>query len=283
MESRKRKVLIRITRDLVILALLLVFLYDQNNRIKVSTFTITDEKIPEGFQNFKILHISDLHNKEFGKNQSVLVAKTKEINPDIIVITGDFISLKKTDVEMSMKYIKQAVSIAPIFYVPGNHEKITGQYENLRKQLLDAGVYVLGNEDVFLEKKTESIRIVGINDPVFFQNKEAFDEELSKLMSIDYNGFQILLCHRPELMDLYAKDKVDLELSGHAHGGQFRFLFIKGVIAPNQGLFPKYTGGLYEEGKTKMIVSRGLGNSVIPQRIGNRPELVVIKLQPTKE
>ncbi len=264
---------------IVLVILLLLFLYDQNNRIQISYFTVSSEKIPESFHNFKILHISDLHNKEFGVDQSILAEKTKEIEPDIIVITGDFIDRKRTDIEAAMKYIRQVNSLAPVFYVPGNHEKISFQYEALKQELIKAGVMVLGNEDMFIEKNGESIRIVGINDPAFFQGDVTFEEMLAELMDTGYKGYQILLSHRPEKMSLYSENNVDLALTGHAHGGQFRFLFIKGVIAPNQGLFPKYTSGLYEVKDTKMIVSRGLGNSVIPQRIFNRPELVVITLQ----
>lgn len=283
MEINGKKVLKTAIKWTVILALLAVFLYDQNNRITISNIAVTDEKIPDRFQDFKILQISDLHNKEFGKNQATLIKKTKEINPNIIVITGDFIGYKDVSIEKSMEYIWQATAIAPIFFVPGNHERMSSLYKELEKQLLQAGVYIIGNEDVYLEKGKESIRLLGMNDPTFFRNGLTFEGELSKLMDTKYKGFQILLSHRPELINLYQKYKVDLVLSGHAHGGQFRFLFLKGVIAPNQGLFPKYTSGLYEKEGTKMIVSRGLGNSVVPQRIGNRPELVVITLKTTSD
>ncbi len=91
--------------------------------------------------------------------------------------------------------------------------------------------------------------------------------------------YTVLLSHRPELFDTYVEGGVDLVLTGHAHGGQFRLPVIGGVVAPGQGLFPKYDAGLYTEGSANMVVSRGLGNSVIPFRVNNRPEIVVLELK----
>ena len=92
------------------------------------------------------------------------------------------------------------------------------------------------------------------------------------------DGYTILLSHRPELFEVYAENNIDLIFSGHAHGGQFRIPFVGGLIAPNQGLFPKYDAGIYEEGNTTMVVSRGIGNSIVPFRINNRPEIVLVEL-----
>ena len=92
------------------------------------------------------------------------------------------------------------------------------------------------------------------------------------------SSYIILLSHRPELFESYVSCNIDLVLSGHAHGGQFRLPFIGGLIAPDQGIFPKYDAGLFTNGSTNMIVSRGLGNSIIPIRFNNRPEVIVIEL-----
>jgi predicted MPP superfamily phosphohydrolase len=98
----------------------------------------------------------------------------------------------------------------------------------------------------------------------------------------DGNGFTILLSHRPELFDTYANHDLDLILSGHAHGGQFRIPFIGGVVAPNQGFFPKFDAGIYTDGDTNMLVSRGVGNSIFPFRVNNRPEIILIELKSSK-
>ena len=92
------------------------------------------------------------------------------------------------------------------------------------------------------------------------------------------DGYTILLSHRPELFETYAQNNVDLVFSGHAHGGQFRIPFVGGIVAPNQGLFPEYDAGMYTEGNTNMVVSRGIGNSVIPFRLNNRPEVILVEL-----
>lgn len=104
------------------------------------------------------------------------------------------------------------------------------------------------------------------------------ETHLQELMNESYS-FTLLLSHRPELFEIYVNNEVDLVLSGHAHGGQFRLPFVGGLVAPNQGLFPKYDAGLYTEENTNMIVSRGIGNSILPFRFNNRPEVILIELQ----
>ena len=124
-------------------------------------------------------------------------------------------------------------------------------------------------------------QLIGLDDPDFTDGSSYDPERLfeNKLQNMDLEpGFTILLSHRPELFPAYSASGIDLILSGHAHGGQFRIPFIGGVAAPNQGFFPKYDAGEYHESGTTMIVSRGIGNSVIPVRINNRPEVVMIEL-----
>ena len=146
-----------------------------------------------------------------------------------------------------------------------------------------AGVTVLDDARVEIEIFGKSITVIGVNDPSFHadyltSDAAGMDRKRSELSSEDA-CFTILLSHRPELLDTYAAHDMDLVLTGHAHGGQFRLPLIGGLIAPNQGLFPKYDDGLYSEGNTNMIVSRGLGNSIIPFRFNNRPEVVLIELK----
>lgn len=146
------------------------------------------------------------------------------------------------------------------------------------------GVVVLEDKAIPLENDGEKITLIGLSDPDFTIRGDAFGEvpamtstKLRNLMDAK-NGYTILLSHRPELFETYVDCDVDLVLSGHAHGGQFRLPFIGGLIAPNQGLFPKYDAGLYTDNNTNMIVSRGLGNSIIPLRFNNRPEIVLVEL-----
>jgi uncharacterized protein len=265
-----------ITKAIVLLFVLIVlgtFFYWQNNDVVVTKYDYTNTEIPVDFDGFKILQVSDLHNKEFGKDQEVLVSLTKKIAPDIIVVTGDLIDSNHTDIKAAMDYISQAVLIAPVYFVTGNHEIWSEQYTVLAVELVKYGVNILDNKSIILTKNGAEISLIGLPDgDVISKESETVFDSAGKI-------FCILLSHRPELLNEYAQENVDLVFAGHAHGGQFRIPFLGGLFAPNQGLFPKYTSGVYTNADTTMIVSRGLGNSVIPVRVFNRPELVVVTLR----
>lgn len=247
-----------------------------NNALMVGNFTIENRKIPECFNGFRIAHISDFHNTEFGKNNEKLISMLKECKPDIIVITGDLIDSRRTNLEIAIDFSSQASQIAPTYYVSGNHESRIKQYEDLIEGLKNAGVRVLENGCARIEREGDSIFLLGIKDSAFMTD-EVINEFLSDYVEEDI--YTMLLSHRPELFETYVAGKVDLVFCGHAHGGQFRLPFVGGVIAPNQGWFPKYDGGLYTKENTSMVVSRGIGNSLFPLRINNRPEIVLVELR----
>ncbi len=170
------------------------------------------------------------------------------------------------------------------YYVTGNHEASTSLYADLRQGMMDQGVVILENERLELTRSGESISVLGVNDPSV--HKDFASDSDARIMEGNLNAlvkeedsYTILLSHRPELFDLYVSSGVNLVLSGHAHGGQFRLPFIGGLIAPNQGLCPTYDAGMFSEDGTDMIVSRGIGNSVIPVRFHNRPEIVCVELR----
>lgn len=194
------------------------------------------------------------------------------------------IDSRKTDVAAALHFAGEAVKIAPCYYVTGNHEARASEYDALKTGLIKLGVTVLENEKTEVERDGEKITLIGVKDPSFssdylFHDEEAIMEAQLKALVDKDDGFTLLLSHRPELFDVYVTCNADLVLSGHAHGGQFRLPFIGGLAAPNQGLFPKYDAGLFSEGKTKMLVSRGIGNSIFPFRFNNRPEIILIELQ----
>lgn len=261
----------------------IVFFLWQNNDILTTNIEYKNSKVPETFNGFSIVQVSDLHNKEFGKGQNRLIKKIKEASPDIIVITGDLIDRRRYNIHTSMVFIKAAIKIAPIYYVPGNHEAWSGKYDDIKKELMDAGVNVLDDEKLDLVKGPSKIQIIGVKDPSFLTSTYSQDTDYSDLektvkdLSKD-SSFQILLSHRPEIFDFYAKENIDLSFTGHAHGGQFRIPFIGGLVVPDQGFFPKYTSGLYKKGGSSMVVNRGLGNSIVPIRIFNRPEIIKLVL-----
>ncbi|MCU4729194.1 metallophosphoesterase [Bacillus cereus] len=278
-----KKKINRIVMIICILAGFTIFLYLQNNLISITEVKITSSKIPSSFKGYKILQISDLHNKKFGDNQDVLIQKIKSIDPDIIAITGDLIDSKSYDAEVSMQLIQKMVNMYPVYFVTGNHEQWSGKYNSLEKELKKYGVNVLRNEHVGIRKGEQEINLLGIDDPEFVTGNRdegniIIDEIKKAKIEMQPDRYNVLLSHRPEFIKEYKNERLDLVLSGHAHGGQVRLPFIGGLVAPNQGVLPKYTAGLYVEQNTSMVVSRGLGNSIIPQRILNRPEIVVVQL-----
>ena len=250
----------------------------------VSTISISSSHIPAAFSGFRIAQVSDLHNSEFGKNNTELLKLLSESRPDIIAITGDLIDANHTDVGIALGFAQESVRIAPTYYATGNHEAASPQYDTLKAGLEEAGVIVLEDEAISLERGGETIALLGVADPDFMVKGDMFGEvpamvstKLKNLIG-DESGYTILLSHRPELFETYVDGGIDLVFSGHVHGGQFRLPFIGGLVAPNQGLFPKYDAGLYTDGGTSMVVSRGIGNSIIPFRFNNRPEIVLVEL-----
>lgn len=246
-------------------------------------FTIKSDRIPASFDGFRIVHISDLHNTTFGKENKKLLNMIEDAQPDIIAVTGDIVDSRRTDMGVALSFLEKALKIAPVYYVTGNHEFRTGQYEALIGDIRALGVTVFENESTVLSKENDAITLCGVNDPYFSSDYPLGDETpaltrfLQELERSD--SFTVLLSHRPEFFNLYAEHGFDLVLSGHAHGGQFRLPFIGGFIAPGQGLFPKFDSGHYEKDGTAMIVSRGLGNSIIPLRLFNRPEIITVILE----
>ena len=284
-----RKKIVPIKRNIILSMLLCVNILMAwtvwgNTALMVSTISISSSHIPAAFSGFRIAQISDLHNAEFGKNNAELLKLLSESRPDIIVITGDLIDANHTDVGIALGFAQESVRIAPTYYVTGNHEAASPQYDTLKAGLEEEGVIVLEDEAISLERGGETISLIGLADPDFTVKGEMFGEApvmvSAKLKNLnDGEGkYTIMLSHRSELFETYVNCGIDLVFAGHAHGGQFRLPFIGGVIAPNQGLFPKYDAGLYTDGGTNMVVSRGIGNSIIPLRFNNRPEIVLVEL-----
>ncbi len=272
---------------IIIFLLLIVFsyyLYYENTELEVTTYNITDNNIPDNFDNYKIIQISDFHNTKNKKLTNKLINEIEEEKPNIIVITGDLIDSNKIDIDLSISLIEKLNFIAPIYYVTGNHETniSSTKYQELKEKLESNKVTILDNEAIILTVNGETINLIGINDPSMSGNEYIEDSRIieDEINSIDYDKskYSILLSHRPEVFDTYVKMDVNLVLTGHAHGGQIRLPFTEGLIAPNQGFFPKYTSGKFEKNNKVMVVSRGIGNSILPFRINNRPELVKIIL-----
>ena len=284
--KKPNKKTVLIVSVLVILCLGIWILWD-NTALEVNEYEIVSDRIPEAFTGFRIAQVSDLHNKDFGEGYGKLLTLLSQINPDIIVVTGDLIDSRQTDLDIALEFAWQAGKIARVYYVSGNHEARVREYEDLKMGLVKAGVVILENQKVQITRDGESITLMGIDDPSFqedylFGDSESVARQAIENLQNESDGYTILLSHRPELFDLYVETEMDLVFSGHAHGGQFRLPFIGGLVAPNQGFFPEYDAGLFSEGITNMIVSRGVGNSIIPVRFNNRPEIILVTLNNIK-
>ena len=272
--------------------------------IKVEDYEITQFPVDN---QIRIVHVSDFHSNDFGKDESKLVRRILDARPDVIFFTGDTFEYnrkKNKTTENVKKLLKGIKGSAPFYYVTGNHEYFYYHNDDYAYIIKEYGGTVLRNETAILELKQGIIEITGLDDPfadmslderaLGTDNKEKY---LARLKLVSENAmkikasykdnpdfaFSVLLAHRPEYINEYLKYNYDLILSGHAHGGQWRFPpFINGLYAPMQGFFPKYAGGRYDfsENGTVFIVSRGLSYQVpdIP-RFFNPPELVVIEVK----
>ena len=285
MTIKKKRIIVFAVVATILLGLIIWTAWG-NTALELNHYTISSDRLTEAFDGYRIAHVSDLHNTEMGKDNEKLLDMLQEADPDIIAITGDIIDSRNTDIDVALQFTKDAMEIAPCYYVTGNHEARVSEYDELKEGMIELGVVVLEDGRIELEQSGETITLLGVKDPSFQTDYLFGDSETvmqSKLQEIvnEEDSYTILLSHRPELFEVYTESKVDLVLSGHAHGGQFRLPFVGGLVAPNQGLFPKYDAGLYTEENTNMIVSKGIGNSILPFRFNNRPEVIIIELKCT--
>ena len=248
-----------------------------NQTISLTVYDIPSSKLSDVFDDYTIVQVSDLHNAKFGRDQSRLLSKIKAQNPDLIVLTGDMVGNWVPDYDQALILIQEAVKIAPVIVVDGNHDAQIDTYPFQKMAMIQAGAQVLSDEAIPIKIGNESFNLIGMKERFKVKDRGIFIKDL-----IDPTRFNLLLAHHPESFQDYVSTQADLILTGHAHGGQFRFFGIP-IYSPNQGLFPKYSAGSFTEGISTMIVSRGIGESVLPLRLFNPPELVVIKLKSTKK
>ena len=275
---------------LALIAFFLVELYIDSNILEITNINIIDNEIPESFNDYKIMHLSDLHSKSFGEKNIDLINKVNEINPNIIVMTGDMVNSNDTNFDNFFNLVKGLASKYEIYYIVGNHEQ--DMKEENKKVILDFleanGIEILDNEKVVVEENGETINLYGSWCNLrYYSSKDAEEkydftlDAMNKIMEnakIEEDKYNILLAHNPNFIDVYAKWGADLTLSGHIHGGMVRIPFLGGIFSPDTVLFPKYTSGLYEVEGENLIVSRGLGRGLRGFRFFNRPEINVITL-----
>lgn len=271
--NKKKQKYVKLAITLSIVIVIILFCNFQNKHLETTHYTYVAEQLGADLEGYRIVQISDLHNAKFGKNNQKLVGRIRECEPDMIVLTGDLVDSNHTNVDRAVQFVDEIVKICPVYYVTGNHEYWLekSEYDELMDGLIGAGVVILDDQVVEISRGDAKFRLVGLDD------KSLADGTLEALLS-DEKEFTVVLAHEPQYLVRYASIGVDLVLSGHAHGGQFRLPFVGGIVAPDQGFFPEYTAGEYYMDGTEMIVSRGLGNSVIPVRLFNYPEIVCVEL-----
>lgn len=266
---------------LIILALIAAaaafLIKDSRDDLEISRYEVKSQKLPESFDGFKIVQLSDLHGAEFGEDGMELVEKVKELEPDIIALTGDFVT-DEGDLVAVEKLAARLTELCPVYFVSGNHEFGSGLAVKVRNILERAGVKYLSNEYLTISRGEDGILLGGVEDPLAYADMLSPDELAQKMNDAAPDAFKILLGHRNYWMTEYPELPVDLIFCGHAHGGLIRIPGVGGLIGTDRRLFPDFDAGEYNNGRYTLIVSRGLGNSVPIPRVFNRPEIVCVEL-----
>ncbi|MDE7261151.1 MAG: metallophosphoesterase [Oscillospiraceae bacterium] len=280
-QPRRRRRRHRFPQFLLLCALFALFLWWSNHSLQTQSFTYSSERLPAGFDGCVIVQISDLHGAEFGDNNQDLLQQVRAAKPDYIFLTGDLQDMyRQTPQSYSVNLGRTLAQIAPTYFVTGNHEWALPDVRGLKRKLQEAGVTVLTNEYVLLERDGCSILLAGIDDPNGFADQKTPEELAEEIQALEGDPFWLLLAHRNNYFEKeYSHLGADLVISGHGHGGLIRLPFTDGLVSVERTLFPTYTAGFYEANGGDLFVSRGLGNSGKTFRLFNRPELVILALR----
>jgi len=266
---------------LIIVALIAALLLDSRYRIVNTAYTLNYDNLPESFDGYRVVQLSDLHMADYGEK---LIAKVRAQKPDIIVMTGDFLNMRspKTEsgqTELLRPTLEALAAIAPCYFVSGNHEWASGEIADFSALLSELGIRYLKNEFVLLEKDGESIVLAGVEDPNGPADMIRPNELADRIRTVYPDKYLLLLAHRNDLLAKYPHLAVNTVLCGHAHGGIVRLPFAGGVFGTDATFFPKYDAGLFNEGSYDMVLSRGLGGYTRMPRFLNNPEVVTVILK----
>lgn len=244
-------------------------------------------------QSIRVIQLSDLHSKEFGKNNKKLLKSILKLNGDMLFATGDMIDSSMKNMDKIISFLSELNKYIPVVYIPGNNEMRCSELDKILNELKKNKIIVLQNEIKSINIKSNDINILGLVEERVDKGEYFYQKAESKYLYKDYDkifkelekkkGLKLVLSHYPENFKgigkySYCKYKVDIIFSGHAHGGQFILPFIGGLFAPGQGIMPKYYKGVHGN-ETKLVISRGLGNSGFPLRLFNRPEIVIVDIE----
>ena len=261
------------------------FLYKEDKDIVTTRYVHKSDRVPYAFDGYRIVQVSDFHNARFGRRSRKLLEKIKEADGDVIFVTGDIIDRRTPYLKRSIRFIDQLTEILPTYYVTGNHEAHYKHFEKLERAIGQSDMKNISRTDDGLYIGNEYIHLLGLEDLWFYGDEEdpmimdRFEMSLRERLQDKDDRLTLLMSHRPDQIDLYSRFPIDLVFTGHAHGGQIRLPFVKGLYAPHQGILPKYTEGVHTKNGTSVVISRGLGNSRFPFRVFNHPEIVIVDLE----
>lgn len=252
------------------------YLYIERLSLALRRYQVAIRALPPAFEGFTILHLSDLHEKEFGRAGEQLVNLIRDEHFDMVAITGDLVIGNRPRLTPALELIAglRAISNCPFYSVPGNHDWRLGRGAEFNARLRESGVRVLSNSSAILERGKDRVWIIGVDDPV--TSRDRLD---LALRGTDDRSPRLLLAHAPQLYPQAVRNGLDLLLVGHTHGGQIRIPLLGALFVPGMGFFPRWDYGLYKSGATTMIVSGGLGESGLPIRVNIRPELSLVTLR----
>lgn len=276
---------------IVCLSIVLIISYYENRKLTVTEYHIKDRLCPVSFDGFRIVHLSDLHNAEFGDKNKNLFEVIKKQNPDIIVITGDMIIGKPNmDVTMAVDFVNSLCEIAPVYYSMGNHELRVSLYEDTYGDMwqqfmnrISPDINLLFDKQTTILRNNDSIQLYGLNMTSELYKRivktPMQKEYLTSLFGLcDHDKYHIFLAHNPDYFEDYTAWGANLTFSGHVHGGMIRIPWIGGALSPMIHFFPKYDKGLFENDNKYMILSGGLGNHTFKFRVNNLPEVITVTL-----
>lgn len=283
---------------LVVVLCIVLEMLRELTHFRITRYTVRSKKLSGLERGIRIVFLSDLHNRSYGKDNEKLYRAIREEEPDLILIGGDMlVGREDAKYKKAIRLVSSLVELCPVIYANGNHEQRMKEepenyhflYEKYKKGLLEKGVRFLENESCQVEAGRTILKISGLELPMKtfkkFQRPPVSEEEITQLLQFspdqerEAGFYQILLAHNPAYAKEYLSWGADLVLSGHLHGGMARIPGVGGVITPQGFLFPKYSGEMTQEGEKTVIVSKGLGTHTFHIRFLNQPEVVTIRLK----
>ena len=261
-----------------------IILVDSNMRLVTTTYELSYQNLPDAFDGYRIVVLSDVHAAVFGEDNGGIVSRVRAASPDIIALTGDLIDgtgklATDEQIVIAQALAARLLTVAPVYYITGNHDWDSNALRELLAVLEECGVKILRNRYTLLEAEGDTIVLAGTDDPNGPADMIKPDEFVGRIVESEGERFIVMLEHRNNNLRLYSDLGVELVLCGHAHGGIIRLPFTDGLLGPRRDFFPTYTSGVYTDGATNMVVSRGVGNHTGFPRFLNNPEVVVIELR----